>query len=325
VRGGEWRPARWYLYNNQSAVEIHFKNYFKPFSKTKSATSNHSLLNIMDSAIDLTNASAALDLSNIRYQLMYSPAPPPPSPLLLLLSIYQLNPLSRLEDTIIFHLIERVQFPHSPSIYTPGGVQIPNFTRSFLDWMLLQQEKVHAQVRRFQAPDEYPFFPDELPEPFLAPLSYPKLLHSNTVNINNKIKDAYINHILPAACVQRCGPDRGETGENYGSAAVIDVACLQALSRRIHFGKFVAEAKFREDPGGFTEMIKEKDIEGLSNAITKPAVEQQVLKRLELKAKTYGTDPSASPADPARDLKINVEAVVAMYRVWFSLVREGEW
>ncbi|KAI5797152.1 chorismate mutase [Pyronema domesticum] len=245
----------------------------------------------MDSAIDLTDTNSALDLANIRYQLI------------------------RLEDTIIFHLIERVQFPYNPSVYKAGAVQIPNFNGSFLDWMLLQQEKVHAQVRRYQAPDEYPFFPDQLPEPFLAPLSYPKLLHPNNVNINEKIKDAYTTHILPPACVP-AGPDRGEARENYGSTAVADVACLQAMSRRIHFGKFVAEAKFREDPEGFTKMIQEKDIQGLENAITKPAVELQVLKRLELKARTYGTDPSSPTDKQQHNCKINVEAVVAMYRDW---------
>ncbi|KAI5858031.1 chorismate mutase [Tricharina praecox] len=245
----------------------------------------------MDSAIDLTDASSALDLSNIRYQLI------------------------RLEDTIIFHLIERVQFAYSPSIYTPHGVTIPDFTGSFLDWMLLQQERVHAQVRRYEAPDEYPFFPGQLPRPFLAPLSYPRLLHPNTVNINEKIKAAYIAHILPATC--RPHTDRGVGNENYGSAAVMDVACLQALSRRIHFGKFVAEAKFRERPEEFTRWIREGNVKALEDAITKPAVELQVLKRLELKARTYGTDPSAPPCEEGKTaVKINVDAVVAMYRDW---------
>ena len=207
-----------------------------------------------------------------------------------------------------------MQFPYSTTIYTPGGVQIPGFRGSFLDWILLQQERVHAQVRRYQAPDEYPFFPGQLPAPFLAPLSYPALLHPNAVNINDKIKAAYIDHILPRACVPS-GPDRGEACENYGSAAVLDVAVLQALSRRIHFGKFVAEAKFRESPAEFTKWIQARDIASIENAITKPAVELQVLKRLELKARTYGTDPSGSPEEQERNLKINVDAVVAMYRV----------
>ena len=38
----------------------------------------------------------------------------------------------------------------------------------------------------------------------------------------------------------------GDDG-NYGSAAVCDIAVLQALSKRIHFGKFIAEAKFQSE------------------------------------------------------------------------------
>lgn len=46
----------------------------------------------------------------------------------------------------------------------------------------------------------------------------------------------------PAPCTAIAAP--GDDG-NYGSAATLDVLCLQALSKRIHYGKFVAEAKFR--------------------------------------------------------------------------------
>lgn len=91
--------------------------------------------------------------------------------------------------------------------------------------------------------------------------------------------------------------------------------CLQSLSRRIHFGKFVAEAKFRQEPERFTKMIRERDVKGLEEAITKKKVEEQVLKRLELKAKTYGRDPSAEDGSSEGLAKINVEAVVNMYRV----------
>lgn len=98
---------------------------------------------------------------------------------------------------------------------------------------------------------------------------------------------------------------------------MLDVAVLQSLSRRIHFGKFVAEAKFRERPDEFSRWIRNGEIEKLQDAITKPAVERMVLKRLEIKARTYGSDPSASAEERERNLKINVEAVVAMYRVSF--------
>ncbi|KAF1948865.1 chorismate mutase [Byssothecium circinans] len=252
----------------------------------------------MDAAIDLSDVSKALDLANIRFQLI------------------------RLEDTITFHLIERVQFPLNPTVYIPGGVQIPNSTLSLLDWMLREQERVQSLVRRYQSPDEYPFFPDVLQTPILKPLNYPKILHPNDINVNSKLKESYTQHILPAACLKTARGDRGESQENYGSAATCDVSCLQALSRRIHFGKFVAEAKFLKETERFVELIKKEDRRGIDEAITDSRVEKKVLERLRLKAKTYGTDPEIGVNSEA---KVNAEAVVAMYKDWvIPLTKEVE-
>ncbi|KAF3230342.1 chorismate mutase aro7 [Orbilia oligospora] len=262
----------------------------------------------MDSTIDLLDPSKALDLNYIRYQLI------------------------RLEDTIIFNLIERAQFPLNPTIYTPTpSLPLPDFNGSFMEWMLYQQESVYAKVRRYQAPDEYPFFPEvKQVEPILKPLAYPKLLHPNNVNINPRIKEVYVNSILPAICRRSAVEgtegldsnkpgDRGEQMENYGSTAVADVAVLQALSRRIHFGKFVAEAKFLDDTEGFTKLIKERNSEEIGNRITKKKVEEEVLRRLRYKTQIYGRDPTLKPGEGGLDddvgvKKIDVEAVVRMYR-----------
>ncbi|KAJ5246613.1 Chorismate mutase [Penicillium chermesinum] len=241
----------------------------------------------MNTAIDLSDASKALDLANIRFQLI------------------------RLEDTITFHLIERVQFPLNKTIYQPGGVKIPNSSLSLMDYLLREQERIQSRVRRYQSPDEYPFFPDVLEEPVLQPLQYPRILHANNVNVNATIKQRYIEEILPAVCPQFGQGDRGEAQENYGSTATCDVACLQALSRRIHFGKFVAESKFQKDPETFVKLIKAGDRDGIDAAITDTKVEQKVLERLGLKAKTYGTDP-AFPAEKGQ--KINSDAVIAIYK-----------
>lgn len=219
---------------------------------------------------------------------------------------------SRLEDTITFHLIERVQFPLNPTIYKPGGVKIPNSSLSLLDWILRKQESLQSLIRRYQSPDEYPFFPDALQTPILQPLHYPQILHPNDVDVNRELKEKYIEVILPNACRHFGREDRGEREENYGSAATCDVNCLQSLSRRIHFGKFVAESKFRQEPDKFTELIRAGDRKGLEVAVTNTVVEKKVLERLKLKAKAYGTDPSIGGDDQG---KINVEAVVAMYKV----------
>jgi chorismate mutase len=185
--------------------------------------------------------------------------------------------------------------------------------------MLREQERLHSLVRRYQSPDEYPFFLDALQKPILKPLNYPKILHDNGVNVNKQLKECYIEHVLPAACAKFDREERGDAQENYGSAAVCDVNCLQALSRRIHFGKFVAEVKFRKETEKFVALIKAEDRKGIDEAITDSKVEKKVLERLRLKAKTYGTDPDIASQDPG---KINVEAVVAMYKVRdFSIVK----
>ncbi|KAF3912335.1 hypothetical protein AA313_de0206024 [Arthrobotrys entomopaga] len=254
----------------------------------------------MDSTIDLLNPEKALDLNHIRYQLI------------------------RLEDTILFALMERAQFPLNQTIYDKDALPLPDSSGgTFLDWIFKKQEEVYASVRRYQAPDEYPFFPEVLEVvPILKPLNYPKILYPNTVNINPKIIKVYISKIVPAICKSsdKSRGDRGEQQENYGSSAVADVAVLQALSRRIHFGKFVAEAKFRGDVEGFSRLIREKNGEEIGNRITKPAVEEQVLRRLRHKAQIYGRDPTLNPdegggvGENTGVGKIDVEAVVRMYK-----------
>ena len=226
---------------------------------------------------------------------------------------------SRLEDTITFHLIERVQFPLNPTIYDPGALPIPSSNLalpahiSLADYILSETERLHSLVRRYDSPDEYPYFPQALQRAMLQPLQYPRILHPNDVNVNSIIKDKYVKVVLPEACRKFERGDRGETAENYGSSAVCDVNVLHALSRRIHFGKFVAESKFQKETERFVKLIKAEDRPGIDAAITDSKVEKIVLERLGLKAKTYGTDPSLAANGAGGNEKINVDAVVHMY------------
>ncbi|EKG13010.1 Chorismate mutase AroQ class eukaryotic type [Macrophomina phaseolina MS6] len=251
----------------------------------------------MDTAVGLSSADQVLDLANIRSTLI------------------------RLEDTITVYLIERVQFPLNRSIYVPGAIPVPDSPLSFLDWLLCEEEKVHSRVRRYQAPDEYPFFPEALLEPILKPLNYPAVLHPNDVNVNERLKNIYINNILPHVCAKVDGKEE-ESTQHFGSTAMNDISCLQALSRRIHYGKFVAESKFRKETDRFVKLIKDEDRKGIDDAITDAAVEKKVLERLRKKATNYGNDPENPTATPP---KINVDAVVAMYKDYvIPLTKEVE-
>ena len=56
--------------------------------------------------------------------------------------------LIRLEDTIIFDLIERAQFAHNPRIYQRGGfkeLQDLGFQGSWLEWFLKETEIFHGK------------------------------------------------------------------------------------------------------------------------------------------------------------------------------------
>lgn len=231
-------------------------------------------------------------------------------------SVYNLanirEDLIRMEDTIIFNLIERSDFPTMESIYQENSAQIkiPDFDGSFLDWLFQQHESVESQVRRYQSPDQYPFYPHVIKDSFLPAIKYPKLLanYFREVNINNEIKEIYVNQMIP-----RVAKSDGEEAENFGSTASVDIHALQSLSRRIHFGMFVAEAKFQAEREKYTKLIREKDVDGIMAGITNAAVEEKILKRLVEKARAYGTDPTAGDKSSS---KVHPEAVVKIYKEW---------
>ena len=147
--------------------------------------------------------------------------------------------LTRLEDTIIFSLIERAQFAHNPRIYDRGvfkELEALGFKGSWLEWFLKETETFHGAqyifphylksnahlylskstevhkvvVFLFRAaspsdlqisPDEYPFTTG-LPAPILPPPEYPPILYPNKVNANASILSFYVRSIVPRITVQ---------------------------------------------------------------------------------------------------------------------------
>ncbi|PCH40060.1 chorismate mutase [Wolfiporia cocos MD-104 SS10] len=252
--------------------------------------------------------------------------------------------LTRLEDTIIFSLIERAQFAHNPKIYRRGEfeeLQSTGFKGSWLDWFLKETESFHAKARRYTSPDEYPFTdPSELPAPLLKGPGIPAILYPNNINANASILSFYTRAIIPRitrqatlslAAAKRAkgitGDDEYEDDGNYGSAAVIDVEVLQAISKRVHYGKFVSESKFRDDPAAFIPHILNPNRAALDALITKPEVERKLLQRLRKKADLYALNfaPDGEPIDDATTRKIDVDGVVELYEHYIiPLTKEVE-
>ncbi|RLV92566.1 Chorismate mutase [Spathaspora sp. JA1] len=238
--------------------------------------------------MDFMKPETVLDLANIRQALV------------------------RMEDTIVFDLIERSQFYSSPSVYQKNKFDIPNFDGTFLDWALLQMETAHSQIRRYEAPDETPFFPSRILKPILPPINYPKILanYSDEITVNAEIMDFYVKEIVPQVSCKE-----GDQLENLGSVSTCDIEALQAISRRIHFGKFVAEAKYQSDKPAYIKLILTKDIKGIEDSITNSAVEQKILERLVIKGESYGTDPSLKYSQNPQS-KVDPKVIAKIYKDW---------
>ncbi|THH29122.1 hypothetical protein EUX98_g5080 [Antrodiella citrinella] len=250
--------------------------------------------------------------------------------------------LVRLEDTIIFSLIERAQFAHNPRLYQKGAfdeLKAIGFEGSMLDWFLHETEAFHAKARRFTSPDEYPFTPrSSLPEPLLKAIPYPQVLYPNNVNANPTILSFYTRSIVPRITRQATlklatqkraagivGDEEYEDDGNYGSAGVLDMEVLQAVSKRVHYGKFVSEVKFTEDPAAFIPHILKPNREALGDLITKPEVEKRLLQRLRKKALVYAQDFAPDGEPQGGEAKIDVDGVVELYENYIiPLTKEVE-
>ncbi|XP_022636613.1 chorismate mutase 2 isoform X1 [Vigna radiata var. radiata] len=184
--------------------------------------------------------------------------------------------LARLEDTIIFALFERVKFPLNPPTY------------DLLGDLVRETEALQFEAHRYDNPEENPFFPENLP-PFSAP-EYPftEFLQGAgaSININKEIWEVYFRELLPKFV--KCGDDG-----NYAQTAFADLTLLQAISKRIHYGKFFAEVRFKEARIICEPYIRAKDKEALMKFLTTESVENTVvMRRVEKKVMVFGRELS---------------------------------
>ncbi|XP_062222341.1 chorismate mutase 1, chloroplastic-like [Phragmites australis] len=222
--------------------------------------------------------------------------------------------LIRQEDSIIFSLLERAQFCYNGDTYDSNAFHMDGFEGSLVEYMVRETEKLHAQVGRYKSPDEHPFFPEYLTEPLLPPIQYPMVLHSiaDSININKEIWKMYFDELLPRLVKE------GSDG-NSGSSALCDTICLQALSKRIHYGKFVAEVKFQESPEAYMPAIIAQDRDQLMHLLTYETVERTIEHRVEAKAEVFGQEVNIGAEDngapPSYKIRPSLVAELYSYRI----------
>lgn len=221
--------------------------------------------------------------------------------------------LQRMEESIVFRLIERSQFAYNARVYEDGAFpelkEKEQWDGSWLTYALKATEAWHAKLGRWLAPDEHPFTPrSQLPEPVLVPNDYPDILHPHHVHVMDDILAFYTHDIVPKITMGKPANDK-----QYGSTVVCDVEALSAIARRIYFGMFVSESKFRADPAAFVPHIQARNTEALAALITKPAVEEALLARVRQKAEVYGQNLDQTDPHPEQR-KIRSDDIVRLYQ-----------
>ncbi|KAL5221327.1 hypothetical protein ABZP36_026040 [Zizania latifolia] len=193
--------------------------------------------------------------------------------------------LTREEDTIVFSIIERAEYPlNLPSYDVPAYFAGSRHDASFAELFVRESEAVQAKAGRYQNQEEIPFFPFRVPFALSPPYNFTsvKLYPAAAfVNVNDEIWSIYFNQFLSLLA------KNGDDG-NYAATAASDLVCLQALSKRINYGRYVAEVKFRGDQQNYITSIRNKDKDALMKLLSSESQEDVVKRRVQKKAMVFG-------------------------------------
>ncbi|KAL6556568.1 chorismate mutase [Orobanche gracilis] len=214
--------------------------------------------------------------------------------------------LARQEDSVIFCLIERSKYPMNSQLYEKKKAKPSD---SLFESFVKESESVQAKAGRYRFEEENSFYPNS-PPPTQPPLNCTPVLHGPRAlfNINANISTMYVKTLLPLIAA------KGDDG-NYAPTAVSDLLCLQVLSRRIHYGKFVAEAKFISAPQNYTRAIKAEDKDALTRFLTVRSLEDVIKKRVERKATIFGQDVDNQEGIKTK-YKVKPSVVSSLYNDW---------
>ncbi|KMZ65350.1 Chorismate mutase [Zostera marina] len=220
------------------------------------------------------------------------------------------NSLIKQEDTIIFCLIQRARFPINSHSYTSSSFLNGS---SILTYYVKHIEVIQSEVGGYANPEEVPFFNYHLSSPVVPPNEPEKFLYpaAASVNISEIILKTYIEKLVPLFT------SSGDDGQ-YALSVASDMACLQALSRRIHYGRFVAETKFRGAKADYISAINSQDKATLTKLITNKSVENTVKARVYKKAKIFGQNVSLHDNKSNTTTKYKVDPLVVshIYGEW---------
>ena len=191
--------------------------------------------------------------------------------------------LIELEDIIIKGLWERSNYKQNLPIYDHNAEEFKyknNYEGTYFDFMFKQIENVHSIAGRYNCFDERPFYKGlqecQVSREYNSQIPEEILKFSKKINFSPWIKIAYLNFIT-----ELC--EEGEDA-HYGDSALSDIFNLQAVSKRIHYGILVMEAKYKDNQTQYDKLLSQNNDIAIGAALKNVSVEQKVLQRVKEKS-----------------------------------------
>ena len=191
--------------------------------------------------------------------------------------------LIELEDIIIKGLCERANYKQNLEIYEHNAEQFKyknNFEGTYFDFMFKQIENVHSIAGRYNCFDEKPFYKGleecQVEREYNSQIPDEILKFSKKINFSPWIKIGYLNFIN-----ELCEKDEDV---HYGDSTLCDIFNLQAISKRIHYGILVMEAKYKDNQSQYDKLLSQNNDISIGSALKNVSVEQKVLQRVKEKS-----------------------------------------
>jgi chorismate mutase len=169
--------------------------------------------------------------------------------------------IGRYTPLIIEAMAKRYAEPLNAPVYRGNG------TDSILDKSLSTLEHYELATGQFQNGRGAPFFSLELKG--RETIARNTSLHPVLVDVNPRLKEEYLSFLSHFFKPQ----DNGR----FFATGNLDAEVLKLLSRRVHLGVYVAEAKYRESMDKYDPLIQANDREGMVTLLTNKAQEEKVL------------------------------------------------
>ena len=101
---------------------------------------------------------------------------------------------------------------------------------------------------------------------------------------------------------------------NYGDSILCDIFNLQAISKRVHYGILVMEAKYNQSPDIYDKFLDIKDDISISSELKNVTVELKVLERVREKAIRNGINNPDIIVDFFKNILYNFKIVNCLFK-----------